>query len=230
MKKRLLWLLLLFPVLSFANLHKDGDFQIWQYSVVDSKVTDKFTFRLLDEFRWGNNASQLFFVEARIHLMFHVTPWLSIDPIYRQIYFLSPEEITTSLSTSRKNRWEPEYSPALGLNFTKNVKGFEISDRNWALLLMYDKSFGKNLWEYRNRLKVITPWSFSKLGIRPVISDEIFFLQTRGFRENRFFVGLLTPFNETVNFLIGYQLRSIRLKRDGWLNTNILRLSLRFGF
>lgn len=223
MKKLSLFLILTaLPLLSFAaRLNGEGDFQIWNSYSSLAPVSENVKIDFFDEFRYGKDASFFYFFQLRMHLSWKIKPWLSIEPTYRQLF--SRNDITPDL-------WSTVFNPIAGFVIHHDFYGYKFSSRNWVLLRLVNKNFGKTTWEYRNRFQVITPWTFSPWKITPFFSDEVFFRERFGFFENRFIAGVMTPFHKNLDFVCAYLLRTTKDPNRNFINTNILSLSLLFGF
>lgn len=223
MKKLLFLLILIANSMSFAALNGPWDFQVWVWTLAASNITEKSKFTIFSEYRFGNDASEFFYNQTCLQYLYQVTPWLQIEPTYRQIYHKN--------NSKSQTEWFPEYNP-LFFAFTlfQTFNGFVVSDRNWTFLRMFPTNIRKNEWQYRNRLQVVTPWSFSPLNIVPYFSDEVFFQERIGFLENRLLFGLGTPFNDTVDLLISYMLRTQKTKGEGLHNENVVIFDLVIGF
>ncbi|WP_420421180.1 DUF2490 domain-containing protein [Simkania sp.] len=174
MKKGLL-LFFLFPLTLFAKVGQDGDFQIWNENVVNLKLDPKVTFAISNEYRWGDNASKIYYKHLQGKLLCKVSPRLSLHPGYLMMWFRA------------SNKWVIVYEPLFEftVQLLKN-QYVEVKNRNRVGYNVIPGVFGgKNAWSYRNRTHFHIPVTIHGYQFKLFVGDEIFFLQGRGFSQNR---------------------------------------------
>lgn len=214
---KILIVILILSMAANAYAYKDGDFQIWhtEGQEIDLKKGAKLIFE--EEFRYGNNASELYYQHYDVGLAYDVNKNLSTSIGYRQIY------------DGEKGKFRPEYQPNISVTPKFELYGFKIEDRNrFEYKLYYDKR--EDIPEYRNRLLVRAPWKFTPLGIQPYVSDEVFVnLNTSWWRRNRFAAGVTLDIIKNIKGDIYYMLQSTK-KSGLWTDANILGMKIKAAF
>lgn len=206
----------LLPVLVFARLNDNGDFQIWDHHYLDFKVNEEFHLHLAAEFRWGDDSSKLYVKYGEILFIYRPLKWLEIVPGYRHLYvrFLRDDF-----------KWKLIYSPLFDLLFYFPVAPWGLSDRSRVQYLIIEGR--DNRWVYRNRIHLTFP--YSDYYVNPFIDNEFFWTEGRGFDQNRLRSGLEVNFSEHVKGRLFYMLRYLKVS-DGWNYQNVLVTQLNFQF
>jgi hypothetical protein len=213
----LLFFILAGPVLCPLYAYQDGDFQIWHTESQDFSFNKNWRVLLDEEFRYGDNASELYYQHYDFGIACDVNKYLTASVEYRQIY------------EGEKGKFKPEFQPNFNVTPKCEFYGFKIEDRNRLELKFYDDNRADAV-EYRNKLLVKVPWKFTELGIQPYVSDEVFVkVNSMAFRRNRFATGVTLDLLKGVKGDIYYMLQST--KRSGvWTDANILGLKLKVSF
>jgi hypothetical protein len=86
----LLLLFFLFPSFLLARLNHDRDFQFWVREYKKKKFNEYFAMALDSEWRFGNDASELFYIHEQISTIFYFSKWLTVAPCYRQVWRKNP--------------------------------------------------------------------------------------------------------------------------------------------
>jgi len=197
--------------------YQDGDFQIWHTEVQDISLKQGVRLAFDEEFRYGDNASELYYQHYDVGLAYDFNKYLTTSISYRQIY------------EGENGKFLPEYQPRLSITPKCELYGFKIEDRNLFELKLYDDRRA-DLVEYRNRLLVKAPWKFTPLNIQPYVSDEVFvYLNSVWLRRNRFAAGVTIDLVKNVKGDIYYMLQSTK-KSGRWTEANILGLKLKVAF
>lgn len=207
---------------TLTAVNENGDFQTWWQAQTVNQICDKSSFITFTEFRLGDDSSKFFYFETRLEYLYKALPFLLIGPAYRQIMIRNSAQTT--------NTFNPIYIPLLELTFFKDIGPVELSSRNWILYKMFPKATSNNLWEYRNRFQAIFQIDKSPFGLKPIVSDEVFFEETNGFRENRLFAGLIKSFNQKIDGMVGYLLKTQKFPENDWRNIQVLSINLAIGF
>ena len=140
----------------------------------------------------------------------------------------------------KEDSWKSEKRPYIDFDyrwrFHRFLNKFHFSNR-----VRFEYRSREDLadyWRFRNKLKVIFPWKFSKLKAQPYIADEIFYdgISNKGFNfsedyqsRNRFFAGCTMKIKEGLNGEVYYMLQSTK-QDEGFDDANILGLELKFVF
>ncbi|MCL1887574.1 MAG: DUF2490 domain-containing protein [Kiritimatiellaeota bacterium] len=123
-----------------------------------------FRFDIATEQRAFNSLRTYYQAEYDVGVNYKVNDWLAVAPLMR-------------LGHSRKagsKEWNQEYRPMLNVTLSQKLAGWTFEDRNRFEFRHYDNAAGKpDVWRYRNRLKVTSPWKFTSLNINPYASVEL---------------------------------------------------------
>jgi hypothetical protein len=207
------WLLWLFPVLAFAGINDNGDFQVWARSFNEVELDDHWGVQVWGEMRWGDNGSKLYFNYLQGQIVYRPAWWMFVAPGYRQTLRRLP---------LNSNHWVFEYVPIVDVAFVLLRKnGWEVRDRSRVEYILVQTQ--NNPWQYRNRLRVLAPemWGWCT----PYVEDEVFWRQTRGVDQNRTSAGFVVQFSEHVGSEMSYILR-FQKRAEGWVHQNVLNLML----
>lgn len=200
-----------------AYAYKDGDFQIWHTEAQEIGLKQGAKLVFDEEFRYGDNASELYYQHYDVGLAYDVNKYLATSINYRQIY------------SGEKGKFKPEYNPNVNITPKCEFYGFKIEDRNRFEYKLYDDNRA-DIIEYRNRLTVKAPWKFPPLEIQPYISDEAFmYLNSAWWYRNRFAVGVTLDIIKNIKGDIYYMLQSTK-KSGVWTEANILGLKVKAAF
>lgn len=200
-----------------AHGYQDGDFQIWHTEAQDVNLKQGTRLVAEEEFRYGDNASELYYQHYDIGLAYDVNKYLTTCISYRQIY------------DGEKGKFKPEYQPNLNITPKCEFYGFKIEDRNRFELKLYDDN-REDMVEYRNKLAIKAPWKFTPINIQPYVSNEIFvYLDHIKFRRNRFAAGVSFDLIRNVKGDIYYMLQSTK-KSGIWTDADILGMKLKVVF
>ena len=218
MKKRvflMMALVLMIAVSSYA--YDDGDFQVWNTDVEEFKVNKDSKIALEEELRWADNANEFYYHHYDVGFFYNLKEYLNLGGGYRHIYEL------------KKGKFKVENEPYVTLTLFWDLLGLKFEDRNRMEYRHFD--YQADSWRYRNKFTVKLPWKFTKLGIQPFVSDEIFvgFGGTNQFNQNRFSSGLGMNLTKSIKAEIYYML--VSAKSSGiWLDSNVLGTKIKFTF
>lgn len=216
-KLKVLIAALMLPAMVNAYAYDDGDFQIWHTEGQEFSLKQGTRLTLEEEFRYGDNASELYYQHYDVGLAYDVNKHLTTSIGYRQIY------------DGEKGKFRPEYQPNINITPKYELYGFKIEDRNRFEYKLYD-DYRADMVEYRNRLLVRAPWKFPPLGIQPYVSDEVFvYLNSFWWRRNRFAAGVTLDIIKNIKGDIYYMLQSTK-KSGRWTEANILGMKIKVAF
>lgn len=201
-----------------GQIDKNGDFQIWNRYFFDIPIVTSLSSFTTIEFRYGDDASKLYLTYVQTQFLYKPFRWLKIGPGYRQYWQRSP--LTSS-------HFEPGYSPLTDITFILRLASWEFRDRNRIQYIIFrsDPSY----WLYRNRLRLIPPWSATRFQITPFIENEIFIRQGQGFHQNRTSTGFLFLMNKSIGGEVYYMLRFLK-REPNWTYQNVVNIALLFNF
>jgi len=233
--KRILFITALITSIAFnayAAAYKNGDLQIWNTDVEEVKLVNNFKIILEEEFRWYNNVSKFYYQHYDAGLFYDLNKHINIGAGYRQIYelFSSGDPKVARFN----NKFMPDYNPYITGTLNWEIAGFKFDDRNKMEFNNLDHK--ADFWRYRNKLTVKAPWAFTKLEIRPFLSDEVFVVFAgvpSDINQNRLSSGLGMNLVKNVKFDLYYMLQSVKLSvknPNKWLNANVLGFKLKVAF
>ncbi|PIQ90348.1 MAG: hypothetical protein COV71_04940 [Candidatus Omnitrophica bacterium CG11_big_fil_rev_8_21_14_0_20_41_12] len=201
-----------------VNVHAydDGDFQVWNTEVEEIQLKKDLKLAFEQEFRWGDNASELYYQHYDAGLFYSLNKHWSVGAGYRHILNKS------------KGKFLVENQPYATLTFASQFAGFKYDDRSRFEYNHFD--YKDDTGTYRNKLTVKAPWKFTKFEIQPYVSDEIFILIDDGQRlnKNRASAGLIINITKNFKGDIYYMLQSS--KSTHWTKANILGTKFKLSF
>ncbi len=209
---------LLFCAQLFAvDFNRDGDFQIWLYTALNKKISENAKITFEPEVRFADNASTLYlyYFQSRLHI--NINPWLDVAGGYRQQF------VRRSSEEKWRNISIPMADVFLKRTFCKVA--FDLRNRiQYAIL-----SSRAPLWVYRQRYRFTTPIDMGRFTLKPVIWDEIFFAQRRGFFENRISVGVSVLPGNGLTLTALYTFRDIKIAQE-WRHNDVIYLWITYDF
>ncbi len=198
-----------------STFNKKNDFQVWEHQQITWMPTPTTTLYFQTEFRWGDDASILYFSYLQGGISVSPCNWLTVAPGYRQGAALRPD-----------HRRIPVYNPLLDATLKFKICNWTLEDRSRVQYLIPES--GPDLWQYRNRIELFSPWKVGRYQFNPYLSEEMFFREYFGFAENRFAVVGRFTFSHLFQSDVMYMLRYIKFPT--WRPTHVLRLCLYFDY
>jgi len=194
----------------------DGDFQIWNTDVQEEQINNKAKITLEEEFRFGDNANDFYYHHYDLGFVYILNKYLNSGFGYRQIF-------------EKKNaEFKQENEPYIIATLFWGLSGFKFDSRNRLEYRHFN--YQTDLWRYRNKFTMKFPWKFTRIGIQPYLSDEIFLALNRTqLNQNRFYSGLLFNLTSNINLDIHYLLQSTK-GSDRWIDANVLGTKLKISF
>jgi len=208
------WLVSSVPLLYAFN---DGDFQIWHTENQELKLTDHSKMTTEEEFRWGGNASELFYHHYDFGTVCTVNKNLDLGVNYRQIYEKKSGEFKT------ENMIHANVTPKV------EIWGFKLEDRNRFAYKHY--GYQDDYSQYRNKVALKYPFPFFKLELEPYVANEIFvdFKKDGGFVQNRLYGGLGIAIIKGLKAEFYYLLQS-KKSSGKWKDANVLGTKIKLSF
>lgn len=165
----------------------------------------------MGEGRWGNNASELYFVYIQGQAVY-TTKWLEIAPGYRQAFVrLAQDTIHVPL-----------------VDITLFFPGtWQWEDRNRFFYQIPEEAPSHFI--YRNRLRLTSPEISRFLKLKLFVDDEIFYHEGRGVSQNRTSVGMLATQTSYLKMRLYYMYRLLK-QEPIWTYQNVMAIHLLFNF
>ena len=210
----LMYLFLAVPSFAF----QDGDFQLWNTESVDAKINDRLKFNAEEEFRFGDNVSELYYTHTDGGFVLKAADALDLGVNYRLIY-----------EKNSAGKWKLENRPHVNATLKWSLYDFKFSDRSRIELRIRD---GKDDdWRYRNKLTLKYPWKWTRLEIQPYTADEIFVdFQSGNLTRNRLYNGLSFKLFEHLKGDLFYLWQISRSDKAKWTGYNVLGIKLKVVF
>ncbi len=222
MKKKILAAVVLgLMIAGSVYAYDDHDFQVWNTDIEEMKLNKKSKLVFEQEFRLGDNASDLYYQHYDVGYVDDLSKYLNVGIGYRYI------------KEMKNKAFRVENEPYLLATLFWELAGFKFDSRNRFEYRTFDYD-QVDSGRYRNKLTVKFPWKFTKIEIQPYLADEIFIrFNGTDLNQNRIFAGL--GFNTTKNLKgeIYYMLQSTKnYSKFGstWTDTNVLGTKLKLIF
>lgn len=184
----------------FSLLDEHNDKQFWSFQSLSLPIVkEKTEFLIEGEERWGDDMTKLFYYHMQYCLKFKVCDALSIAPGFRRIW----AKISDFQASTNANIL------LLDVFLTKKDENFTLTNRNRIEYAFAQNN--NNFWLYRFRLELM----YTKPCLQPYISDEFFFLNNKGIRQNRLILGFKVPISKKSFVKLEYMERIVSLQ-DKW--------------
>ena len=200
-----------------VDFNRDGDFQIWLYGALNKKICENAKITLEPEVRFGDNASTLYLYYIQSRLYINVNPWLDVAGGYRQQFVRGTGD----------GKWRRVYNPLCDVFLKRTFCQIDFDLRNRIQYAIIQARPAR--WIYRQRYRFSTSADIGKFTLKPVIHDEIFFTQRRGFFENRLSIGVSVPAGKGLNVVGFYVLRHIEILQQ-WRRNDVLWLWVIYNY
>jgi hypothetical protein len=189
------------------RLLPDDDIQHWHSQSVSKQISDKWGAKLRLEYRFKENASQLFMHFSEYELNYHCAPFLNLSANYRQVY-------------EKSDAFRLEHRPHFNAALICRMHPFTLHNRLRAEWRM--KESNETVWRYRNKIGVDIKMKVVDISCRPYIADEIFINGKSGEREKNWLIGgFKIPVLKHYQFDICMMLQSIK-RSVKWENDYII--------
>jgi hypothetical protein len=203
-----------------AYAYDNGDFQVWNTDGQEKKISDNAKITAEEEFRWGDNANQLYYYHFDVGFLYAFNPNFDLSLNYRHIY------------ERKKGKFRLENEPSINAILKWDLWGFSLSDRSRFEYRHFD--YTSDSWRYRNMFTIRPPWKFTKMNIQPYLADEIF-ISSMGaaFNNNRFYSGLGFTLTKNIRGEIYYLLqhtRTVNKNSTNWPFVNVLGAKIKIAF
>jgi len=212
--------LLFFSFASGIYAYDNHDFQVWNTDILEWSVSKKLKIAYEQEFRWMDNAGEFSYQHYDIGLSYRLNQNWGLGAGYRDVYELSG------------NKWRQSNEPFLTATLFLEKFGFSFDSRSRLEYRNFD--FKTDSWRYRNIFTLKFPWKFTKLELRPYISDEILApfasAGTTQINQNRFSAGLGMSLLKNLKAELYYMLKSDKGSNGKWIDANILGTRLKLAF
>lgn len=195
-------------VMTTLSAQQFEDIQLWHAEKFHKKINENTTLSLEQDFRAGQNMSELIYFHADFGIKRKLNKSFSVNLNFREV-FEQKEDILTR-----------EHRPHGQIAWKGNSGPFSISSR--ARLEYRLKQDNDPVFRNRDMISVKLDKIFTPLKLVPYVADEIFYdLEQSELNRNRFYIGaeigLMKSIKPTIYFLI-----QSGLKNDEWSHIGIL--------
>lgn len=220
-KKRITSLAIIFAALLAAQrsacAYESGDFQVWNSYTEDIAIGKATKFVMEEEFRWGEDASDLFYQHYDWGFAWTFDKRLEIATGYRFVL----ERV--------RYKWMESDEPYVNITPKFDIWKFKFEDRNRIEYRHF--RYADDQVRYRNRFMIKYPFEFKTITIAPYTSDEIFVSSNgRGFNQNRFESGVEVILTKYIKTSISYMAQQVRGRGDKWYEANVMWLRMKVSF
>lgn len=209
--KRIFFFLVL-GAAAWGQVNKNNDVQLWIGEELTKKASSYCNAIFTNEWRIGNDITQLYHVYLQGLLDFKLHECFSMGPAYRQNWIRFD------------SKWREVYEPFFETFFSK---GRFFQFRNRISYLMIESA--PNFWQYRTRIQFMGTWKFRSKALYPYVSGEFFVRSQMGLSQMRFTAGMSIPFMENFRGSFYYLLRYLN-SDPHWTHQHILGTWLRLNF
>jgi hypothetical protein len=198
-----------------ASVNQNNDFQLWVTEEVNKQFSSVATVRISNEWRFGDDASKLYYFDVQGVATFRLNDWSDFAPGYKQIW------------TLRESEWFLNYEPLINYSVRLKKGVFEWELRNRISYLFREQQ--KDVWLYRGRLRWVTNWVVGETNLKPYFSNEVFIQEQDAFFQDRIILGLVFPITNMFDADFYGMIRFLK-NQDRWTHQNIFGTWFNFRF
>lgn len=203
MKRIILYLFISYASVAISEVNQNNDVQLWLVGDFQKKLSKRVILDITNEYRFGDNMSELYLSYLQGIFSFQWNPWLKTEPGYRQLWVKPPLQ----------NSFRLIYEPLMNFTFSKPNR-WDVRQRISYLIA----ESAQNQWLYRARIRLLSTLS----PIYPYVSNEFFILTKKGLVQNRIQIGIHPKLYQFLSSDLFYIFRLA--KESKWNNHHI------FGF
>ena len=148
------------------------------------KLSDMWKMKIAQEFHFRDG--EHFEHENIVVFSYKAADWLNLGVGFKQLH-----------KKDSSHEWRRENRPFAEATIKDTVFGLKWSDRNRLEFREFENA--KDVFRYRNRLKVHVPYNLFDLPLQPYVADEIFIQEESGLYRNRIYTGLVWDVNDTLD-------------------------------
>ena len=218
MRKRLNVLLnmaVLLLTIHYGQSLASEDFQYWNREGMEFKFKNNIKISIVEELRFQDNASLLYHHFTEAGLTIPLKKYFDLSFLYRHIYEKKGEE------------WLLESRPQI--NGTIKIKWHRCIIKDGNRFEYRIRENADNLWCYRNKLALESPFKWTLLQLQPFAADEIFYdFSKKEINRNRVYLGFKLKILRSLKGELYYLLQSS--KKQMWIDWHIMGTKLQLDF
>ena len=200
-----------FCIPTWATINQNNDVQLWISGDFRKTLSNQCSLDLTNEYRFGNDMSELFFIFLQGLFSYKFNPYVKIEPGYRQIWV-------------KPDHWSLIYEPFAHFIF-QNPGKWDVRNRIAYLI----PELTKNVWLYRARIRLFGRWKVKGHELNPYLSNEFFVLSRGGFAQDRIIVGIFPKLYRHISGDFYYMLRLFKVS-EGWRPNHVFGTRVDFKF
>lgn len=225
--------------------YDDGDFQVWLKAEASGSLSEKWSVKIEEELRYGDDAGELYDEETLLMGTYKAADWLKVGLGYRIVQERKEKTVVSPKAAADgsisyepvgdgDHYWQNEERPTAELTFSKKVDGWTLEDRTRFEWRMKDDGKDDYL-RFRNRLKVKTPWKITNWEMNPYAAWELNYEDKDGLtgsdklNRHRYYLGVSGRISDRIKGGVYYMLQTDR-DGDDWKNTNVAGLEIAASF
>lgn len=196
----------------------DGDFQYWSKAKFSFDINKDWEATFEEEFRLEDDSSRLYRHHSDVGFVYKsLADWIDLGFNYRQVFEKDSE-----------GEWRQENRPHLNLTLKGKLFDLDISDR--SRLEYRDRENKKDIWRYRNKVKIKLPFELTSLELQPYLADEMYInLDGGDLNRNRLYSGFSLNLSKKIKAEVYYLWQSSK-SGGHWKDLNVLGTQLKFSF
>ena len=207
-------ILIFFVSITAINAQVFENNQFWHAEKFQKKINDKTSLSLEQDFRLGENLSELHYIHTDFGIKHQLTRAFSLNLNFREIFEQKGDKLTREHRPHGQIAWKGKF----GL--------YSLSGR--ARMEYRMKQDKDPVIRNRNMIAVKFGNGFTPLKLVPYVADEIFYdLEESELNRNRFYVGFEIKSISFVKATV-YYLQQSDLKDDKWEPTNVVGMKFSF--
>lgn len=204
----------------WAYAYDNDDFQVWNTDGQEFKVNDKSKIVIEEEFRYGDNAHELYYQHYDTAFAYAFNKNLDLTLSYRQVL------------EKKRGKFRTENEPNVNAILKWDAFGCKLSNRFRFEYRHFN--YQPDSFRYRNMFTVRLPWKFTKFEIQPYFADEAF-VSSRGaaINNNRFYSGLSFILTKHIKADLYYLLqhtRTVTKYATEWPRINVFGTKIKLIF
>lgn len=200
----------------------EGDWQYWNTESIEGNLTESIRTYMEAEFRFGDNVSKFYYQHTQLQLNFKINDWFILSPAFREVFELYNK-------SEAEDDWFAEHRSMLNGTVKWEWDDWKLSNRARVSYRVFDID-KDDVWRFRNKLIVKSPWKWTALEINPWLADEIFLEEYKdSIYRNRFYIGVGLKLIKHLKGDIFYLWQTTE-KGNDWIDYNVFGTKLKLLF
>jgi hypothetical protein len=195
-----------------------GDYEYWSKATLDIPISENWEFSFEGRLSFDDEARRLAdHQEDYIFTCGGLVEWLDVGLGFKKTLQKDGDEW---LSEDRP------YAIVIGRTVLAGIPVSSLSRFEYRIPEHEEES-----WQYRNRITVKSPATFTALKIQPYVAEEFFVgFDGTGLNQQRVYSGLYIPLHEQIRLDLFYLWKLDEQDDDSWHDTNVLGTFVAFQF